>query len=110
MSKATANKTNMDFIMYRLESIEKRLDWVEKQMHVSNKHGESPEIIRLLLDLIKNGDKISHESQPECVKDKDKVEEMEKVKTPTQIEKERMSQSMFNYDNLTSLTRRRTVV
>jgi hypothetical protein len=51
MSKPQS-KTTFDFIMYRLDAIEKRLDSVEKHMHTRS---ENPDIIKVLLELIKNG-------------------------------------------------------
>lgn len=42
---------NQDVILYRLDAIERRLDNVERTMLKS----ESPDIVHILLDLIKNG-------------------------------------------------------
>lgn len=44
---------NHEVIMYRLDALEKRLENVERHLH-KNKD-KDPDLIRILLDLVKNG-------------------------------------------------------
>lgn len=121
MSKALSNKTNMDFIMYRLDSIEKRLDHVEK--HMLHSRGENPDVIKVLLDLIKNGhvSKQLVDAGDVVTRTNVKVEDAKDTKDTPFIDTlpsvdvsddcNATTHSPYdNYENLASLTRRRTVV
>ena len=133
MSKGTYQKTTMDFIMYRLDSIEKRLDFVEKHMQSRNT-SESPDVIRLLLDLIKNGknddtatlstnvnvsnvepNPVVIESITKCIDTAIVANTVKAVNTVNAVNAVNAvstspTSTLFNYENLASLTRRRTVV
>jgi hypothetical protein len=83
MAKSVNMKQHTEFIMYRLDVIEKRLDYLEK-----NIKPEHPEVLHLILDMLKKDVRI----QPDCT-----------VETPkTKLE---------SYDGIiSSMDRRRTIM
>lgn len=71
MSASALAKQNNEFILYRLNAIERRMDYIESQL----KGQDKPELIQLMVELIKgqNHTQIqqhteSHDSEPSPVK------------------------------------------
>ena len=96
-------KTTFDFIMYRLDALEKRLDSVEKHMH---SRSENPDIIKVLLELIKNGPQQQLHHQHNAIIDA-VVATCDTKENPTSQGSQGSQDT--NFDNLT-MVRRRTVV
>ena len=89
---------NHEVIMYRLDALEKRLENVERHLH-KNKD-KDPDLIRILLDLVKNGHAPTNAS----------------VATPAEIVEQRTASASpplpltDSFDALSCMARRRTVV
>jgi hypothetical protein len=128
MSKQASN-TNV--ILYRLDAIERRLDNVEKHLHGG---GHNPDVVRILLDLVKNGQGQGHQSAdnnndnivssvvdallsppkpkgPTTAKATTSAS-VASVATSASVDVPTSSSSLsdVNYDNLVCMARRRTIV
>ena len=90
---------NHEVIMYRLDALEKRLENVERHLH-KNKD-KDPDLIRILLDLIKNGHAPTNNAS---------------AATPAEIVEQRTASVSpplpltDSFDALSCMARRRTVI
>ena len=90
---------NHEVIMYRLDALEKRLENVERHLH-KNKD-KDPDLIRILLDLVKNGHNSNVASNANV------------VSSPEVVEPRTSSPPLplaDSFDALSCMARRRTVV
>lgn len=106
---------NSEVIMYRLDAIERRLDIVEKHMHNGSTHGNNPDLVKILLDLVKNGNgnvnaqaaQVTHamQAQPQHAK-----AAVANVVAAATSDESTSKKSIDSFDTLACMARRRTVV
>ena len=96
-------KYNNEVILYRLDAIERRLDNVEKHLHTSK---ENPDLIKILLELIKNGSSVQNAVIADAIVPGKGVKPVVATATTTLP----TAEPTDTFDTLACMARRRTVV